>query len=207
MIETADQLSLKLENAYQLIERERMQDVPILHDALSVKAIGFRPHQGHWFGVMMTPWFMNLMIVPGAAAESSVWDKQVGDKFFFHFPAGKFEFIFGEDELVGKHMMCALYSPMFDFADQESAELTAQAVLEMVMMPKQVDELDIEKQNQDRLEEIWAQEDDGEDLQIEEEEVLDPIVEVGEDGPEDMSRRSFLRMGKEEMSVKQATKV
>ena len=31
-----------------------------VNPALAVEAVGFRPWEDHWLGVMVTPWFMNL---------------------------------------------------------------------------------------------------------------------------------------------------
>ena len=35
-----------------------------VNPALAVEAVGFAPWEGHWLGVMVTPWFMNLMLAP-----------------------------------------------------------------------------------------------------------------------------------------------
>jgi [NiFe] hydrogenase assembly HybE family chaperone len=45
------------------------------------------------------------------------------------FPAGRFEFIHAFEDELGPYRMCSLFSPVLEFADQESAEATAQAVL------------------------------------------------------------------------------
>ena len=41
-----------------------MAGVPMLNPALRVQAVGFRHWQSHWLGVLVTPWFMNLMLLP-----------------------------------------------------------------------------------------------------------------------------------------------
>ena len=44
-----------LEATYRLIEKARMQDVPILNPALKVEAVGIRRWQGGgWFGALVT---------------------------------------------------------------------------------------------------------------------------------------------------------
>ncbi len=46
----------------------RMQGLPIVNPALEVEAVGFAPWEGSWLGVMVTPWGMNLTLVPGEPA-------------------------------------------------------------------------------------------------------------------------------------------
>jgi hypothetical protein len=41
-----------------------MRDLPVYNPALAVAAIGFRALDDHAFGVIVTPWFMNLVRVP-----------------------------------------------------------------------------------------------------------------------------------------------
>ncbi|WP_417795503.1 [NiFe]-hydrogenase assembly chaperone HybE [Terasakiella pusilla] len=191
MITPASKIELKLETAYRLIERERMDGVPILNACLEVQAVDFRLYQGMWLGVVITPWFMNLMLVPDHVEDPKVWDKDIGDKRSFDFPAGQFEFIFGEDSLIGKYYSCSLYSPMFDFGDQETAVLTARGVLEIAMKPAEIDELDVERENSKRMEEIWSRDEDVEEAQ-------QPPVEgsLAKGEEPDLSRRSFLGMKK-----------
>ena len=116
-----------LERIYRQIERERMTGLPLLNSALSVKAVGFRDWQGSVLGVLVTPWFMNLVMLPG---EGDEWgDLRPGSKVLHAFPSGEYEFIVGEEEGVGIFQSCSLFSPMFEFGDQRSAEMTAEAVM------------------------------------------------------------------------------
>lgn len=41
-----------------------MRDLPVFNPALDVAAIGFRALDDHAFGVIVTPWFMNLVRLP-----------------------------------------------------------------------------------------------------------------------------------------------
>ena len=52
--------------AFQRVHRERMAGLPILHPGLSVAVIGARDWRQDWLGMLLTPWCMNLVIVPGA---------------------------------------------------------------------------------------------------------------------------------------------
>jgi [NiFe] hydrogenase assembly HybE family chaperone len=129
MDEAAD-IAGRLEACFREIEARRMAGVPILNPALGVKAVGMRPWREHWLCALVTPWFMNLMLLPSATGAESV---RAGVKQVFVFPAGRFEFIRGEESAIGPYWMCSLFSPVLEFADQESAETAAAAALEALL--------------------------------------------------------------------------
>ncbi|QKV17317.1 [NiFe]-hydrogenase assembly chaperone HybE [Oricola thermophila] len=126
MTDAAD-IAETLEACFEEIRTSRMAGVPILNEALSVKAVGGCRWNGYWLCVLVTPWFMNLMLVPDeAGGESAV----PGAKRNFVFPAGSFEFILGSEDGIGSYWMCSLFSPVLEFSDQETAEAAAAAALE-----------------------------------------------------------------------------
>ncbi len=137
MKRTTASLTAELEATFDRIRVERMADVPILNNAITVEAVGFEPlgEGDEFIGVLITPWFMNLMLVPAdpdvPAAESP------GETSLRSFPAAEFEFIAGFEEGFGHYRMCSLFSPMFDFADHEAATQTAAAVMEGIMRPRE----------------------------------------------------------------------
>jgi len=118
-----------LETAFRDIACQRMAGVPVLHARLHVQAVGFEAAEGVAVGVLVTPWFMNLLRLPlgddaamlpvGAKA-----DREVGLR--------RFEFIGAHEPVLGAFEACPLFSPMFDFADQAAAVATAQAVLQQL---------------------------------------------------------------------------
>lgn len=129
----ADDPSLLLEAAFMRIYHERMADVPIVNPALEVEAVGFALRDGHWLGILIAPWFMNLVRVPGPAAP---WTSVRGeDRHFRQFPSGTYAFLGGEEPELGEFQTCSLISPMGQFGDQDSARATAQAVLGMLLAP------------------------------------------------------------------------
>ena len=117
-----------LEAAFRRVLRTQMQDMPMVNPALKVEAVGFRPWADHWLGVLVTPWFMNLWLMPRVAAK---W-QPIGERESRHyvFPAGVFEFIGGRDPTLGDYQACSLFSPMFEFADPAAARETALAALD-----------------------------------------------------------------------------
>ncbi|MDD5215997.1 MAG: [NiFe]-hydrogenase assembly chaperone HybE, partial [Methylococcales bacterium] len=115
-----------LESCFKQIQTQRMADVPILNPKLRVQAVDFRLYQGAWLGILITPWFMNLLY----------WrddELAAGAKVKHRFPAGEFEFVVGYENDLGFYQTCSLYSPMFDFEEQEVAVQTAQAALNALL--------------------------------------------------------------------------
>ncbi|MCX7892466.1 MAG: [NiFe]-hydrogenase assembly chaperone HybE [Burkholderiales bacterium] len=127
----------RLEAAYRAIHAERMHGIPIVNPALGVAAVGFADWEGRWLGVLVTPWCMNLMLVP---RDPAAWRPlAVGAKRRYALPAGEFEFIGGEDPAIGEYQMCSLFSPMERFGDMETAVLTAKLALEAALAPAQAE--------------------------------------------------------------------
>lgn len=116
-----------VEEAFFRIQREQMADVPILNHALSVEAVDFQPWQGHWLGIVVTPWCMSVLLVPGSEAG---WIPTGDNKRrFVKFPAGDFAFLGGTADEIGDYQSCSLFSPMGKFAAQSEAIMTARASL------------------------------------------------------------------------------
>jgi [NiFe] hydrogenase assembly HybE family chaperone len=124
----SEQISDTLETAFNEILAKRMCGLPIVNAALSVQAVGFNRFGEDWLGVLITPWFMNLLLLPG---QDSAWrDQQPGKKIDKHFPYGVFEFTLANEPQIGRYALCSLFSPMFQFENQAAALATAQAALQ-----------------------------------------------------------------------------
>ena len=122
-----------LERAFEAVRRERMEGVPMLNPTLAVEAVGFRPWREHWLGILITPWFMNVVLMPRVSA---AW-QAIGERESRHhvFPGGVFEFIGAHEATLGDYQACSLFSPMFEFADQREARATALAALDALFDP------------------------------------------------------------------------
>ena len=122
-----------LRQVFDRILDRQMRDMPMLNRALRVEAVGFRPWRDHWLGILVTPWFMNLVLMPRVTAK---W-QPIGERESRHyvFPAGVFEFIGARDAALGDYQACSLFSPMFEFTDQREARETAVAALEALFDP------------------------------------------------------------------------
>ncbi len=133
----ATAITERLEACFRQVHAERMSGIPILNGKLGVRAVGMAPWNGFWFGVLITPWFMNFVLLPPEPDEEII---RSGEKRLFAFPAGPFEFIRGQEDGLGPFWMCSLFSPVFEFEDMATAEATATAALAGVMEGAQEDE-------------------------------------------------------------------
>lgn len=116
---------------------EAMRDLPICNPALEIEAIGFRPYGGHAVGIILTPWFMNLMICAADATELP--PKAPGETAYWPLTAGRVGFVVGQLEGFGRVDSCSLFSPMDDFADHAAARAVAVAVLDELFDPALAD--------------------------------------------------------------------
>ena len=121
--------SAALEVLFTRIATTRMQGVPILHPGLHVQAVGFEaePDGRAMWGVLITPWFMNLMRVPLAADATIAGLRQTCTRAV---GLERFDFIGGLEDGFGPYAACSLFSPMANFVDHAAALATAQAVLD-----------------------------------------------------------------------------
>lgn len=117
-----------LEEVFTAIAHGPMRDVPICNPALRVEAHGFRQREdGHWVGVMITPWAINLLCLPG---RTEGWPPLPAcAKHDWQFPSGNYEFTVAEEARLGVYHLCSLFSPALDLPSHEQAQLTARATL------------------------------------------------------------------------------
>lgn len=152
-----------LEQVFQHIADTRMDGVALLHPGLQVQAVGFAapPSKGPdeasrcvadaaavaW-GVLITPWFMNLLrlplvAVPAAAGEAAAhppdWAKPL-QRVSRLIGSHHIDFLGAEEPALGRFEACSLFSPMSPFADQAAAVATASEVLaQLRAVPPAVD--------------------------------------------------------------------
>jgi [NiFe] hydrogenase assembly HybE family chaperone len=122
-----------LEAVFRDIAETRMAGVPILHPGLDVASVGFRHWQDGWYGVLITPWFMNLLVFPDQDDELA--DLGSGTRRTRSLPSGDYEFLSAHEEALGAYWSASLASPMHQFADMAAALAVAEAVLETVFAP------------------------------------------------------------------------
>lgn len=140
----------RIERSFRRIETERMAGIPILNAAVRVEVVGLCRFADQWLCILITPWFMNIMLLPdtgnsdgGAASDRSA---AIGSKTTVMFPAGGFDMIHGFESGIGPYGMCSLFSPMHEFADHDSAVLAAEAALAALLDVEADEEADADRE-------------------------------------------------------------
>jgi [NiFe] hydrogenase assembly HybE family chaperone len=123
-----------LEHVFRTVARTRMPGVPVMNPLLKVQALGFEHDADgtHALGVLVTPWFMNLVRLPlqpdaFVLAPGELGVRAIGTR--------RFHFIGAHETGIGGFEACSLFSPMFEFADQAAAVATASAALKELRTP------------------------------------------------------------------------
>lgn len=130
-----DNPSEHLVRHYRQVWQSGMQGMPFLNPHLDVAAIGFQQYRGDWVGAVITPWFLNLFILPGGG---ELWrDHASGDRVRISFPVGELEFIADLDpgSTLEACLYCPLVAPVNQFPDQQSAQDAAEAALQALLSP------------------------------------------------------------------------
>lgn len=117
----------ELAGAYTRAAETTMKGLPTVNPALKVETIGFRPWEEGWLGIVISPWFMNVTILPNE--KSAYAQHREGTEIPRVLPSGEYVFVTGRLEGAGPLMTCSLFSPMGDFASHEAARETAFAAL------------------------------------------------------------------------------
>jgi len=120
----------RLEEHFRDIHRRVIADAPIRGAALDLACVGFCAWDYKCLGVLVTPWFMNLVLAPVSSFSAT---QSVA------FPCGAIEFRTSDLPGFGPMAMCSLFSPIEEFADQLGAIATAQAALDALFDPRLLD--------------------------------------------------------------------
>jgi hydrogenase maturation protease len=126
-----------LEKHFRETGERHMRDLPIYNAALAVEAIDFQPlagEAGALVGVLLTPWFMNAVVLP---AEAPPFDlKRAGQKQAVALPSGQRDFLWGGDEPTGLILTYSLRSPVLDYKTQDEARAAARRALAILLRPE-----------------------------------------------------------------------
>lgn len=151
MSDTADigvAVGARLEAFYTGVAQTSMRGLPMLNEALGVRVVGMQAFADEWLCVLITPWFINLVLMPAAEEQNPV---QVGASSLVGLPGGLVSFIQSDGHEIGPHRMCSLFSPVFEFESMDAAVLTAQAVLDELLNPSD----EAEAEDADGMVAIW----------------------------------------------------
>ena len=125
-------VATRLEAHFRQVHTERMRGLPILNPGLDVCAVGVREFDAHAVGVLLTPWFMNLVVLPGTDEWSELAQ---GAKVEVAFPGDDIELTVSHDDDVGTYLSAALFSSVADFPDQDTAVAIAEEILNQLFNP------------------------------------------------------------------------
>jgi [NiFe] hydrogenase assembly HybE family chaperone len=164
--------SPRLTAAYRTIA-QRMEGLNFVNPAIEVEAVGFAPWDSHWLGVLVTPWCINLMLLP---RETSGWTSlPQGKTLRYRFPAGDYDFISSRDEAIGEYQMCSLISPLLDIPDHATAREVATLARAALLDPANAPVPDVPNAAQDEAA------------------APGPIAQLETQAHAPMSKREFLR--------------
>lgn len=110
-----------------------MRDLPFVHPDLEVEAVGFAPWQDHELGILITPWFMNLVMLP---CGDEFDELRQGEEVEFRFPSGSCDFTVTKDDVLGTFLSAVLFRTVVDFPGQAFArEVALQALANLLALP------------------------------------------------------------------------
>ena len=127
----------QLEAVFTRIGEERMKGIGLCNPALTVEAVGFRHWQDWLAGILITPWFMNFLLLPTRNDQVS---DAVGSKTRLSMPRGDITFTVGAVEEVGPYLSSSLYSPMGRFDVHAVAVTTAWAAVDKYFKAPEAEE-------------------------------------------------------------------
>jgi [NiFe] hydrogenase assembly HybE family chaperone len=126
--------SQSLIDRYRSIYAERMDGLDFVNRRLRVEGVGFRDFQGGQLGVLITPWFVNLVLLKPQADWA---EYPQGHKLVIEFPQGPIEFILNRDEILGSFLSAVLFGTTTDFPDQETARDIAAEVMSELFVERE----------------------------------------------------------------------
>lgn len=117
----------ELHATFARIAATRMAGLPVCNPALKVEVVGMQRWAGEWLSALITPWALNLMLLPGGGGHFR--PLAVGQTQRWRFPSGEYVFSGQRETGLGAYQSCSLFSPVFEFASQAEAVAVAGASL------------------------------------------------------------------------------
>lgn len=125
MNDLPDSRIAKLVARFEAIGAARMIHLPFYRQDLAVEAVGFRALESYFAGVLITPWFINLVLLPRDPDATPV--PHDGAEVFVELPGGRQRLLANQDEELGGFLTFSVASNLFTIADQTAAREQAQA--------------------------------------------------------------------------------
>ena len=118
---------------FRQIGLERIYGLPVYNEALTVEAVDFRACDGGMIGALVTPWFLNIMLLPDDT--SNLQNRQLGEKVKFTLETGEHDFVIGEDEEIGYYLFRTVTSPTQCYKKQVAAVTSGKKALRTLLTP------------------------------------------------------------------------
>ena len=106
---------------------ERMRDLPFYNGRLSVEAVGFTEWEGRGLGVVIAPWLINLVVLPGADDDWSGLAQ--GEQTDWRFPAETVRLTANRLDAGGIQLTAPVFTTALDFPDQATARAVAAEIV------------------------------------------------------------------------------
>jgi [NiFe] hydrogenase assembly HybE family chaperone len=129
---------------FREIGEQRMQDLPIVNPRLRVEGVGFRDFDEHEIGVLITPWFMNIVLLPGTCEWNEVTQ---GALVSISFPSGPCELTVCQQAELDTYLAAVLFRSVLDFPDQGMAVAVAEEAMLNIMTPPTPPEGKVSRRN------------------------------------------------------------
>jgi [NiFe] hydrogenase assembly HybE family chaperone len=123
--------------SFTRIGEETMRGLPFYNDKLMVEAIGFERFGDDWLGALITPWFLNLMLIPDQPLPYA--EAANGRKREVLLPGGALTFLCGGTDDFGLFHAYSMTSPVDIYKTQEQARAAARRGLARICAPPQED--------------------------------------------------------------------
>jgi [NiFe] hydrogenase assembly HybE family chaperone len=118
----------ELVERFEAIGEETMRGLPLFNTALAVEAIGFEREGDDLIGVLITPWFINVVALP--ATPSAYEEARIGDASVLALPGGEASFSQGGDPVIGSYRTHPVRTSSIDVESQEHARRLAREALD-----------------------------------------------------------------------------
>jgi len=117
---------------FENIEQRHMRGLPISNSKLYVEAVGSRTFAGHQLCILIAPWFMNLVLLPGNDDWVGLAQGQVCD---VELPCETLQFTVCHDDVMGVFLTAVMFRTVSDFPDQATARSVAVEILQQLFSP------------------------------------------------------------------------
>ncbi|WP_052760970.1 [NiFe]-hydrogenase assembly chaperone HybE [Sedimenticola thiotaurini] len=121
----ADQIT----QAFRQIEQNQMRGLPVCNAKLTTEVVGLRRFDQYWLGVLITPWTLQLILLPATDRAENLPE---GACRTMQFPQGEIVFMASDNPDLGTYLACSLMSPLHDYPSQAVIRNTAEEVMSLL---------------------------------------------------------------------------